>query len=480
MIIFSNDKCIKTIQKTFISFLFVLFISLSSFVSADDTQSTTAENENDKNSTEIYSNDAVLMDSQSNAILYEKNAHTKVYPASTTKILTAIIAIERLNISDTITASKNAIYSTPTGSSSSYIRVGEKMTVEELLYCLLLQSGNDAANVLAETISGSIKDFVTLMNEKAVEIGCTDSHFANAHGFHEEDHYSTPYDMVKIMQYAMKNDEFRRICETKSYVINETNLTKEKRYLKNTNKMLFDSTNSTSSVYYEYAVGGKTGYTEEARGTFIGYAKKNDSTIIVGTFDGSQNISGLEARFLDAITLYNYGFKNYTNGTIIDKNNFTFEVVDRNSSKKYSFALKDNVNALNDSNFYSVDYITNVDLVKLNSANSENPVIGTITFDVDSKNWNMANSYDLVLTGVKGYIDFQKIFNLLFKPILILILVVVLLIIYIKIRKEKYGDYSSSNDNSRKIKNLSKKKKMNYSSSFRRESNRNGYKNIRF
>ena len=237
------------------------------------------------------------MDAETGNVLFEKNGYSKIYPASTTKVLTAILVLENLPLDEKVVASQRAINSVPIGSSVMGIKQGEIFSVENLLYGLILPSGNDAAIVLAEAVSGNVDDFVVLMNSKANEIGCLNTHFSNPHGFYDESHYSTPYDMALILKYAMKYDEFRKIAQTKSWELPITNKTDTTRILKNNNRLLDED----YSIFYPYALGGKTGYTIESRGTYIGYAKKDDKLLIVGNFDGSQNINGKNARFLDSI-----------------------------------------------------------------------------------------------------------------------------------------------------------------------------------
>ena len=412
----------------------------------------------------LYCNDSILVDGNTGTLLYGKNINNKVYPASTTKIMTAILAIENLDLNSSVVASKTAIYSIPSDSSTISIQVGEVMSINDLLYGMLLNSGNDAANVIAEAVSGNIPDFVNKMNEKAKELGCTGTHFANAHGYHNNNHYTTASDMMKIFRYALKNDTFKKICETKTYVINETNKTNEKRYLQNTDKLLFTTSESPKGLYYEYALGGKTGYTIEARGTFVGFAKKDDKYVLVGAFDGSQNISGHEARFLDAVTLFNYAFNNYSNKIIINKDTFSHTIIDKTNGKKYIVTLKDNVSTMADENPYTLNYSINIDFNKLYSAINDNNIsVGNINYTIKSNNWNLNNSEDLVLKDVSNYISISSVKNYILKYlkycILLIIIIVIIIIIYIKKRNRKKFEKSykiNYKRRSRKISNYRK------------------------
>ncbi len=388
-----------------------------------------------EDNTQIYSNNVIAIDAISGNILFEKDAFDKVYPASTTKILTAILAIENLNLDDTVVCSKNAVYSTPIGSSSMYLRVGETLSVKDLLYGLMLQSGNDAANVLAEQVSGNIPEFVKLMNKKLREIGCNSTNFTNAHGFHDDDHYTTPYDMAKLMQYAMKNDTFREIVETKYYEIAPTDKTSETRYYNNTDLLL---NSKSKDMYYEYCLGGKTGYTEEARGTFVGYGEKDGKLVIVATFDGSQNISGKQARFLDSITLFDYSFLNYTQNNLLEKSKFSFELKDEKNSKIYKIGLDKDLSALTKSgDKINVNY--NVDINNVNLENiKDNDIVGKISINAKGDNNSDINlNGNLVCIGISNYTDYSVLLNKTIKIILIILLVIILFLILSKIIKNR-------------------------------------------
>lgn len=424
---FRNYKYIYYILTTVIFFTFFIFSNNIFAQSSNDTLP-------------LYCNGDILVDNDSGAVLFGKNAYNKVYPASTTKIMTAILAIEKLDSNSSIVASKNSVYSTPIGSSTINIKPGEVFTVEQLLYGLLLISGNDAANVLAESVSGNIDSFVDLMNEKAKDLGCKNTHFENAHGFHDPNHYTTPYDMMLIFRYALKNETFKKIIETKNYVIPKTNKTNEPRYLQNTDRLLFTTSEDPHGAYYEYALGGKTGYTIEARGTFVGISQKDNKTLLVGTFDGSQNISGHEGRFLDAVTLFNYGFNNFDKITIYDKNNTSFNIIDKENKKEYIIKLKDDVEALGKDKNYSSTYNLNVDFNKLKEAiNDKSIIVGKMNYNVNGINWSLTNSSDLILKSVKNYTDSRTKKTNLYLVLGISILILILIIYYCikKIKNDK-------------------------------------------
>lgn len=387
----------KTIKKKIFSMV-LIYILLSFFMLSNNSFALTSDTEIDSL---LYCNNDIIMDLESGNILYEKNAYDKVFPASTTKVLTALLAIENLNLSDTVIASKNAVYSTPVGSSVIYLKAEEAMSVENLLYGLLIHSGNDAANVLAEAVSGDIPSFITLMNNKLEKIGCTNTHFTNAHGFHDKNHYTTVFDMAKLFRYALNNETFKKIVSTKEITIPKTNKSEERTY-KNTNKMFNEK---YKDMYYEYVVGGKTGYTEEARGTFVGFGTKDDKTVIVCAFDGSQNISGNEGRFLDSITLFEYAFNNFNKYKLIDKNNFTFDISDETYNKKYTVSIQNDTYALYNNDFNFARY--NINLIENELENFNiNDKVGTIEITNKGNSINVSNTYDLVLVSKTSYFNF--------------------------------------------------------------------------
>ena len=165
----------------------------------------------------------LLMDANTGKILYSKNAFERHFPASTTKIMTAILTLENCKLSDVVTVSHNAIFSIPVGYSHASLQEGEELTVEQLLNVLLIPSANDAAVALAEHIAGSVDAFAEMMNNKAKEIGCLDTHFVNPNGVHNEEHYSTAYDLALIGKYAMQFDDIMRIAKVNQYTLPKTN-----------------------------------------------------------------------------------------------------------------------------------------------------------------------------------------------------------------------------------------------------------------
>lgn len=251
---------------------------------------------------ETNSQSAIVMEASTGTILYQKNIDEPHYPASITKILTALIALKHGNMSDIVTFSKDAVYNTE---GSSIARdVGEEMTLEQCLYGMLLESANECAYAIAEHIAGSVDAFVDMMNEEAAALGCTNTHFSNPHGLPEETHYTSAHDMALIAQEAWKNETFRIITGTRRYEIPPTNKHSEITYLQNHNEML--NPYKSTKYLYEYCVGGKTGYTEAAKSTLVTYAQKDNMTLICVVMYADR-----PAHWTDTIGLFEYCFANF-------------------------------------------------------------------------------------------------------------------------------------------------------------------------
>lgn len=258
---------------------------------------------------EIGANAAIIVDANSGEIYYEKNADQQVQPASTTKIMTALLVIEAvekgdISLSDVVTVSDSCLYNLEDDSTDASPRLesGEEISVENLLYCVMLPSANEACNALAEYLSGSVSAFVSLMNERASELGCTNTHFANANGLEESDHYSSAADLARIAKEALAHPTFVQICGTYSRDIPATNVA-DVRELENSNKLLEEG----GSYYYSPAYGIKTGFFTNAGYCLVSAAEKDDKDVICVVM-GAQELGD---QFLDSITLYDWFFDNH-------------------------------------------------------------------------------------------------------------------------------------------------------------------------
>jgi serine-type D-Ala-D-Ala carboxypeptidase (penicillin-binding protein 5/6) len=251
-------------------------------------------------SVSVNARSAILMEQKSGRILFEKDAFTKRRIASITKIMTATLAIESGKMNEMVKVSEKATY---TEGSSVYLKPGEQIKLEDLVYGLMMRSGNDAATAIAEYVGGSVDGFVFLMNQKATEIGMLNTHFANPHGLDDhKDHYSTAFDMAKLTQYAMKNEKYRKIVSTKVYrAPNPTE--KWDRVWRNKNRLL---------TKYKYTTGGKTGFTKLARRTLVTTATKGDMDLIAVTINDSNDWN-------DHISMFESGFKSFDMAEVLSK-----------------------------------------------------------------------------------------------------------------------------------------------------------------
>ncbi|MEH7401271.1 D-alanyl-D-alanine carboxypeptidase family protein [Gottfriedia acidiceleris] len=250
----------------------------------------------------VSARNAVLMDQKTGRILYGKAMHDSERIASITKIMTAILAVESGKMQNTITISSRAVQ---TEGSSIYLKPGQKIKLEDLVYGLMLRSGNDAANAIAEAVGGSIEGFVYMMNEKAKEIGMSNTYFSNPSGLDQQgkEHYSSAYDMALLTRYAMENPKYAKIAGTK--VHRAPNTAESWDYVwKNKNKLL--------TFMYKYSTGGKTGFTKKARRTLVSTASKNGMDLIVVTLNDGQD-------WQDHMSLFEYGFSNYPLTKVLSK-----------------------------------------------------------------------------------------------------------------------------------------------------------------
>ena len=253
---------------------------------------------------ETLSPGVILMEESTGTILYEKNSDEAHYPASITKIMTTLLALENGNLSDMVTFSDDAINNTEgSGIARDY---GEQMTLEQCLYGVMLESANECAYAVAEHVGGTVENFVDMMYAKAKELGCTNTHFANPHGLQDENHYTTAHDMALIAQAAYQNETFRIIIGTKMYTIPPTNKHAEETVLRNHHDMLCTYHNANRKYLYPYCVGGKTGYTATANSTLVTYAEKDGMTLICVVMNTQS-----PNQFIDTVNLFDYAFDNF-------------------------------------------------------------------------------------------------------------------------------------------------------------------------
>ena len=261
---------------------------------------------------------ALLIELNSDTILFEQDADVTVYPASLTKIMTCLLTLENLKLTDTVTVSETALSNLDESGSTADLQVGETLTVDQLLYCMMLSSANEACNVAAEAISGSVDAFVQKMNTRAAELGCTGTHFANPHGLHNEDHYTTARDLSKIARAAIQNNKFREIVSKSSYVVPPTNLHDERK-LTTTNQLMI---NLQTNRYYDSRVNGvKTGFTTPAGRCLIATAESGSISllsVVCGCDTRVLETGDLEfASFPETEKLLNYAFDSFTYAPVL-------------------------------------------------------------------------------------------------------------------------------------------------------------------
>lgn len=271
--------------------------------SQEEEEATTEELKDEQGFPIITCQSAIVIDASTGQVIYEKDGYSKQYPASTTKIMTALIALEKGNMNDTLVMSENAIWGIDRDSSNIGLDVGEEISMKDGLYAILMSSANEVCVGAAEHISGSTDAYVALMNERAKEIGCTNTNFTNVNGLHNENHYTCAYDLALMAREALSNPTFREISACTYYEVPPTNIISDTRYLWQNNELIC----GTSDYYYSYCTGGKTGYTDEAGGTLVSWASYNDMELIcvVMNTQPKNNI------FQDSIKLYDYMFYNY-------------------------------------------------------------------------------------------------------------------------------------------------------------------------
>lgn len=333
---------------------------------------------------EISAGAAILIDSSSEKIIYSKNESEKMYPASTTKILTAILSIENCNLDDVVTVPYEAIASIPSGYSIAALQVGEQLTVEQLLKVMLVHSANDAANVLAYHISGSIDAFSNLMNQKVTELGLTNTHFTNPSGMHDENHYTTAYDLAIVMKYCMKNSTFRNLSGLKYCVIPATNKYEE-RIFNTTNELL--TNNSSSDYYYEYAIAGKTGYTTEAKNCLVSVSNKDGLELICVVLSAGLYPNNLSAKFIDTKTLFNYGYDNYTIRKLRERNAIAAQIEVDNGTKEtrnLDLLISDDITVLIPQDDLETEFSPEIQITdNLSAPIAQGQVVGKIIYTID-------------------------------------------------------------------------------------------------
>lgn len=409
-------KCI-----TILILFFCTFFSSVSFASED---------------LNIDSGACILVDMNYGQILYEKNSSDKLYPASTTKLMTAILVSEKCNLNDNVTISYWAVNSVPSGYSSGKISPGKSYTVEELLNITMIASANDAAFALAEHIANldnpnylknsssdakksfeeSINKFSEMMNQKAKEIGCLNSNFVNPNGIHNENHYSTAYDLALIGAYAYSNMHIRLICSKTTYTLSKNSVE-----YKSTNQLLVRDSN----YYYEYANGLKTGYTDPAGHCIIATASKDDRNLLVVILNGYTLEDDTATRETDCINLFNYGFDCFSPTELIHEGDVIRKINIFNgtmSTKSLDLICTDSLHCLIPKGKV-VDVTPNIELINTIAPIANKQIVGTITYNIDGIKYssNLIATHDVYSSNVTHIlIVLFGIFIILLIPVIVL------------------------------------------------------------
>lgn len=263
-------------------------------------------------SIEVASDAAIVMDADTGVILYAKDENTPYYPASITKILTTLLAVENSDMDEIVTFSKDAVEKNEGNNSHISRDIGEQMTMEQCLYAVMLESANECAYAVAEHVAGDVGSFVDMMNGRAEALGCQNTHFNNTNGLPDEDHYVSAYDMALIAREAFSNDTFRAIAGTRAYSIPPTNTHNVVTPLNNHHAMI--NNYKTNAYLYEGCLGGKTGYTDAAGYTLVTYASRGDMTLVCVVLSAPQ-----DGYYTDTINLFNYCFDNFMFYPIADR-----------------------------------------------------------------------------------------------------------------------------------------------------------------
>lgn len=412
----------KSIKK--FSVCFIIFMCLACFL----LPKVNASNENIPN---IVSPAAILMDLKTGKILYEKNIDKKMYPASLTKVMTAIIVLEKCDLNEYATVSYNSVMSISTGYVTANLQVGEKLTVEQLLNVLMVGSSNDAAIVLAEHVSGSVEEFSKLMNEKAKELGCTSTNFVNPNGAHDENHYSTAHDLALIAKYAMQNETFRTLVSTTTYKLPATDkYEKNDRLFTTTNALLIPNNSQTAdNYYYKYATGVKTGFTTPAKNCLIASAKKDNLELLTVVLGAGQNKQGLSERYLDTLNLFEYGYNNYVLKEIVKEQGVIQTINVKNATrntKKLDAVTANSISVLIKASDTDNALLPKVQLNEnIKAPIKKGDVIGTVSYNVEGIEY----SENLIANN-----DVKQSYAFI---IILILVIIVLILLYIKLKNKK-------------------------------------------
>ena len=401
----------------------------------------------------------LLIEADTGEILYEKNAHQENYPASLTKIMTALLVLEaidegKLSLSDSITATESAFEGLASDGSTADIVPGETMTVEQLLNCMLIVSANETCNILGEYISGSVEAFVARMNERATELGCEHTHFANATGLHNSQHYTTAWDLYLITREAMKHEKFMEICNSKSYTVPATNMTEKPRELHSTN-FLISNWRARGYVYRD-AQGIKTGSTPEAGYCLVSSAVRG-SRHMISVVLGAERVTledgvTIQTRsFSETSRMFDWGFDNFARRDILSSADLIQEVpvALSNEASYVSTHAAEDLSCLLPDNIEPEDLERTVTLKSetVDAPVAAGDVLGTLTLSYKDTVYGETELLALNDVSASWFLTAQRrVVDFFAKPLvkvvfLLLVLLIVALVVYTTMfsRRRRYG-----------------------------------------
>lgn len=450
-------------MKKKISVFLILLLFISNFIILSyGTSSLTTTNDD----LTVYAKAAVLYDVNTNKILYTKNAYEKMFPASTTKTMTAILTMEKCKLTDIVKASYYAIHEIPKTYSTGLLVPNEELTIEQLLNLLMIPSANDAAYILAQYIANGcsnqydmsdsldakkkfdsdIETFSNMMNTKALELGCKNTHFINPNGVHNENHYSTAYDLCLIGNYALKFPDLANITKKVHYSLSPTSeyskLYSEPRVFDNTNYLI----NKNSYGFYKYAIGLKTGYTDAAGYCIIASAKKDNRTLIAVIL-GSETIKNVtSSREHDCARLFDFGFNKYNYQTIVNKGSLVSTTKIINGTPKtrdLKLIAKDDLLILVKQD-YIIDVNRNIVMKQVLAPIKKGDIVGYLECSVDGDKY----SVDLI---ADSDVESSIFSNIILIIICIIILIFILYLFRMRRIKKKKAKFRRKRINKNKL-----------------------------
>ena len=389
---------------------------------------------------------AILYELNTDTVLLEQDADARLYPASTTKLMTALVAMEYGNPEDIITVPAEAVDGLFELGSASYLLAGEEISFMDLMEYMLIASGNDAANAMAIHISGSISAFADLMNNRAQELGCTNTHFVNPHGLHDEEHYTSARDLLRIAKAAMENPTIAEIVAKDEVVLPITNKHPQTTTKYTTNYLI--SRKSTRDYYYEGAIGIKTGTTTPAGLCLVGACVKGDYTYYTVVLGAEKGENGERNQFIETAKLFDYGAENFSQQVMLSSSEPIAEVPVRLSNEKDSVVVtpSENITAMLPNAFETSDLTMRYTVEESVAAPVQaGDVLGKLTVSYEGKTWQLdlvassdaARSTVLyILDRITGFFA-STAFKIIVASIVALIVILVVYVILVNRRRAK-------------------------------------------